>query len=1095
MHRRTYGVLFSTLLIIALISFLSCTTQKAASPAKVKKSISRTQVSQRPAQRKKAQIDRRLRRRPQISEDKIRVVAVTSGSASEAAGLLPGDIILSFDRRPVSSPKKFVEAVNNARQGRHLISYKRNGARKATVVLLPSSGTRPRLGIEIAGSKGGGRFNSAKAKSPTNKALLDATRRVQHRPSPLISKRMKEINVLRYAFLDPETNSVTFMGTYDPAYASGPIDYQNLLADALENPYPEFSLDHQSGKDAAERVVRFMDQEMKRISTDVDYGIKWMTRTVMPILNSRDSIPERLIFEHRMKRDLGIEPEEFRAYLDFDPKSKTLNPAEYSKMGRFLGKIFKAVGVEERFGRAFAAFSQMQKEYRLGKSDFNTTLKVVGLLGVTDQFQRIRNDFNSKRITADAAGRRIFGLIYGALLKGMGVAPSRVDALTMKYRKGIGFDEALAAELERRYETLTKEALLLHVFNVMVFSQDFLRGLYPGLPFVQTGVRLYGRRADSPLARVMFDADYALKYLSSLNPETLSIRGHKSSLEFLTAEAEARNRSVPKQARVRKWIEPSGVKMKAFSDNTGIRFDTVSLRIGAEPLETSGQEGFLKGALDRYAEGLSRRYDDYARLYPSLHVMRETAKIIALAQWLKDKHLQVALPSVVPVKNPVPDRVKGFVSIVFMRKAQGDSDSLFLDMDGGVDFSDTNTDAWVQVQSDPEATKDVIQQLSGSTVLAEQAAEAALEGNLEGARDLAEKSAQAMTGAMGKGELAQTIPVPKPSPAAVSVPVGTQAAVSEATVEALDRNVKAMKDVKKQLAAAESFKKTSPDNYRRGVSSAQTLQRNSEANLRHLKELLAAYRGQSVSHRQIIADLRGLDPSRPPTVALLRPSSGPTPAPSSSKPSPDIEELIPSRKAYLEELKSLRRDFDRTKAVLGRLTQYIQANLRLRKEWEQEAEAATSRAEERAKSVLKQTLNDTVFGFLKAGAGNSPNRIRELEQLQELMDLNDLAEWARADRHEWEDIAQQLVSALQEKALGPQARVVVSSVENIINSAYDITAWFTSWRTIQQVNKSDKKYAVAVKGAAEHMKSISKRIKEVEEKLGATRGGKLGISR
>jgi len=140
-----------------------------------------------------------------------------------------------------------------------------------------------------------------------------------------------------------------------------------------------------------------------------------------------------------------------------------------------------------------------------------------------------------ERISEEAAGRQLWALQYGALLKGLGVSPSKVDAMADRYRRGPAWDEELAQAVEERYEFLTFEALRLHVFQSFVLSQGFLHTMYPNLPIAYSGVRLYGRQADSPLTRVMFDADYALKYITSLNPETLSISGHQSSLEFLTA--------------------------------------------------------------------------------------------------------------------------------------------------------------------------------------------------------------------------------------------------------------------------------------------------------------------------------------------------------------------------------------------------------------------------------------------------------------------------------------------------------------------------------------------------------------------------------
>lgn len=1076
---RSLRCFFPGLTFLLLLLLLSCATTGVAPVEKKQRSTSRGSALQRRTPSGSMAQDRRsARRRPAASAQGVYIVSVVPGSAAEAAGLLPGDVILSFDRRPVPTPQHFLRAVKAAKPGRHLVMLKRKGAERYVIVYLPPSGARPRLGVQIA-SLDKQRGTERLAAAP-NKALEDATRRVRFTPSPLLSRRIKEINVLKYAMLDPESGNVIFIGTYDPAYATGPIDYESLLADALADPYPKFSLDYQAARESVQEIKQVMNKEMERISRDLDYGTRWMTRVLKAILYSTDPIPEKQILEQRMLTSLGITPEEFRAYLEFDPKGRGLDPLQYKRMGAFLGKLLRPMGIEERYGKAIAAFSKMQKQARMGVSNFfDTTLEVAGLLGVTEEIYRIRNDLGSNRVSEETAGRRLWALLYGSLLKGIGADPARVDYLANRLRNGIGWDEQLAAELEKRYEHLTKEALRLHVFNSIFFSQDLLRQFYPGLPEVRSGVRLYGRKPDSPLSRIMFEADYALKYVTSLSPEAY-LAGHRSFLEFLTREAERSNREVPDQALVRYWIEPAQVKMRVLGDGSGVRFDPPSLHIRAERLRSSAQEQFLKRTLNRYARQITQRFEDYARLYPTLHVMREAAKIIAFARWAKDTYLSISLPALQPVKEPVPARVKGFVSIVYVSKARGDTDNFFLDLDGGVDFSNPDTGSWVQVQSDPQATEDVMQQLAASTVLAENAAQAALGGDLEAARSLAEKSAQAMTGVVDASQFSSPLPVPIPTPSAVPAPVGTQAAISGATLEALDRNLEAMKESNKKIAAAKDLKETQPDKYREIVGPAKKLQRNAEANLSYLKELLAAYRGGQVPPSRTIVDLRELDPSRPPTVAVITQTP---PTPSTAQAPLTLGDMIPSREAYLEKLKTLRAEFDRTTLVLSRLTGYIQKDALLRQQWERQAQEATERAEARAKDVLEGALTDKVFGFLKDTAKDYPDRIRDLEALQSLMTFDDFAEWAKADRHQWEEVGEQLVSLLKDKALGPQAGFVVTSMQHIINSAYDMTAWFLSWRNIQRLDKSTENYLLAVKKLGDRMKVLHGRIEEIERKL------------
>ncbi|MDP8233693.1 MAG: PDZ domain-containing protein, partial [Candidatus Saelkia tenebricola] len=588
---------------------------------------------------------RRFVKENQELQTGILVVSVFPDSAAECAGIKVGDIILRINKRyVVSDVQEFVDFIKNAKGRSSLITIKRDGLKKNIIVDLPPAGQSPRLGVTLSN------LSSDNQKLSANTALAQATRKVDYVPPSSLRQKLKEINVLKYVLIDKETDCVVFVGNYDPDYSSGPISYHDLLSDALKDPYPSFSfdIDHEIYRSQIREIQRIMDVEMRKISTDIEYGIEWMNKTMMSIIKSKDSIPEKLILEQRMRQKMGIEPDEWRAYFDWNPKSNTNTYSQYEKIGSFLGKLFTSLGIEERFGRALIVLHQAQREVRENTSNYETTSKLCGLLGTMDGLYEIRDDLGSNRINDETAGRRLWSLHYGALLKGFGVPSSKVDAMTDRYKKGYCWDEELAQAVEERYEFLTKEALRLHVFQSLIFSQDFLRTIYRNLPIAFSGVKLYGRSADSPLIRVMFDADYAFKYITTINPETVSIPGHQSSLEFLTAEENRLGISLPDEGGVRYWIKPGVVKMESFQDKSGVYFVSADLGIGAEPLRSHPQLNSFRESLNSYAAGLTKRYDAYARLYPSLHIMREAEKIIAFTRWVKKNNIVVKIDEFKP---------------------------------------------------------------------------------------------------------------------------------------------------------------------------------------------------------------------------------------------------------------------------------------------------------------------------------------------------------------------------------------------------------------------------------------------------------------
>jgi len=711
------------------------------------------------------------------------------------------------------------------------------------------------------------------ASSKDNPALVEATRKVIHKPSDSLRERLAEINTLKYAFIDPNTRRVRFIGTYDPAYASGPIPYADLLAEALDHPYPAFSLDEGPSRPAVQAIKQLFDKEMQHIATDQAYGIKWMQNILLPILHSKEPIPEKLVLDQHFKQ-LGIEPQELAAYFDVQKQNAVFTSEEQYRLVRhFYGKLFASVGIEERYGNAAELFMWIRTMLLNGERE---KLKASGqlwelgeLLGITEEMRRL-ND-------ARASSRQIFGLFWVSLLKGMGVPASQVDAMFRRVDfNSPRWDDELSAAADARGRALVAQALIQNIFKRFVLTQAFLNRIY-SLPTVYSGVKLYGMRADSPLTRVMFDADYALKYVTTLNPDTAALPGYLSTVEFLSAAAERLGRSDElKEGYVRYWVHPGELMLEPFTNNSGVRFASATVRISVEPLDdASKKKAWLRPVLNDYASILNERYDDYARLYPSLHVMRETEKVIALARWIKQNNLQVDVPKARPVVNPVPDLVEGFVNIIYVRKATGATDDIFVCPSGGVVFDQNEGDGWIKTQPSVTATRDVLQQLTASTALAEKAAEAALGGDLENARDLAEKSAEAMTGQLDLTRLPAAMYVPEPTRVDAAVPAATRAAVSQESIGALDRNLKALVEARRQAAAAEGLRATAPDEYQRAVAAARNLQQRSEDNLQRLQYYLTLYRVRpgKLPLPTMMLDLRGLDPSKPP-VATAEPNAG-----------------------------------------------------------------------------------------------------------------------------------------------------------------------------------------------------------------------------
>lgn len=149
---------------------------------------------------------------------------------------------------------------------------------------------------------------------------------------------------------------------------------------------------------------------------------------------------------------------------------------------------------------------------------------------------------------------------------------------------------------------------------------------------------------------------------------------------------------------------------------------------------------------DDWCAGVVDRFEDYARVLPAFHKVREAAKILALVDWLLATGAVVDLKDVPQETWVHPDQVAGFwrSDFIFLESMDADTGYAFFTgcagFTGSVTFHKSN---WTQVTLAPQSETTVANQLTLSAGLGQKAVLAAKSGDLENARYLAELSAQA----------------------------------------------------------------------------------------------------------------------------------------------------------------------------------------------------------------------------------------------------------------------------------------------------------------------------------------------------------------
>jgi hypothetical protein len=997
------------------------------------------------------------------------VQSVSPGFAAEKAGLQAGDLITAANRQPVNNPANliaFLQAVDPANEVK-LTVWRRDHALSITVANAGAN-----LPLRDPASRG---------------ALAGALHRAAYTAPASLEQRLAQFNVLQYAFMDPAFGRIVLVGYYDPAYASGPIPYLDLLADAVENPYPAFSLGNPGlGDPVLGQIRATFDNEFARISRDPAYGVEWMKGLILPVLTGSADSEERAALAAKLQA-AGSSLAEYDAFMK-GQASGFNDPQYFNGSTDFFSHMFAAAGFGPAAGGAIGAYHRFAWQPNPENLGF-----LAAAAGCGDVLERIRQEVRAGRDQQEA-NLELLAALYSAMLARMGVPAAEVQRISAGFRAGTISEKAFVDLLDQRWQAIYKEFVTNKLINGMTFSGAALSARY-NFPPLRSTLDTFGARRDSVLMGVFFQADYTLKYVTASARAAAQVPGHMTSQAFLgTAEnrAGAAAGRTPTTGMIRYWIWPADVECDLLPGNSGVRFRTAALRIGAESLGNAGGdqrgEAFFRQALADYGTQLTGRFDAYARVYPSLHVMRETAKVIALARWARHTGVRLQLAGAQPTRAALPDWSEGFWGMTYVVRPSGDADTMVVWAQGGVKFDQEYGDAWVQSRpAAPEVTNDTLRQLAASTALAEQAAAAAKDGNLEAARDLAERSAQAMTGRIDMSNLPEPVMVPVEGAGAQGF--ADQAQVAEAAIASVDRNTAGIKQARQNLADAAPLQQTNPQEYARLEEQAHQLQTRSEQNLQRLQGLLQEYRAGSTPPGDVVVDLRGLDPSKPLTVALPPAAPAVTPANPTAPVPAAVAALVqkpPSPEQLRAELARRIVELETLKASLQRLNRSIQMDQQQFQDWEQEAAGAVDRSQKRFKQFVTDVVKDKFFGWAEYYSRDvqpSAQRLEDLKHTKEVTDLNDFAEWADRKDEGFERIAAGVRLLAEQLPISKEAKSAIWAVDKSMESAFDISAWVASWKRINQLDKNSDQFLQAVAQSSERMRQIVERIKEIQREL------------
>ena len=566
-------------------------------------------------------------------------------------------------------------------------------------------------------------------------------------------RRVREFNTLKYAILDPKSGSIILLGTYDPRYPSGPIPYYDLLKDAIRSPYPRFTLERTGETEQArEALRRALDKEDARMMRDDAYGTAWGDRVIALLMDAEKLPVDHRRFVQKASEALQITPEDFvRLYAH---KQHPVEPIPQDIIQIHV-KMLRGAGLDDAAEMGLLSHSKNRQDF----------VAAIDRMGVRPDLEALHDKQQAGEISEAQLSQEIDIFLVSRVLRSYNVPEREIQAKAEQVRRGQMTVQAL---YDFQWEQLTAfitDALGPKLLHGLVFSHALLQELY-NVPTPQDKLTFIDVPPESVLGDVLFRADYALKSLTTTPEVKEKVADHLSDDEFVFQQFVAQGvHPFSGSSSTRYWLTPEEVKMSVAPDGSVISFGLAKVRINTELEDVTGMtpqvETVQRDAVRRYGLFLTERYDQYARIFPELHKLREAAKLLALARWATSNNYRVVVDQAQGITLVPPKTTSGFWSAIFLWEAKKVSGIVFT-ASGGVSFGQSQGEDWVSATPDAEVKNNVLDQLVASATLAEQAADAALAGDLEGAHALAEQSAQAMTGEINLMELPALPEVPMP---------------------------------------------------------------------------------------------------------------------------------------------------------------------------------------------------------------------------------------------------------------------------------------------------------------------------------------------
>jgi hypothetical protein len=166
-----------------------------------------------------------------------------------------------------------------------------------------------------------------------------------------------------------------------------------------------------------------------------------------------------------------------------------------------------------------------------------------------------------------------------------------------------------------------------------------------------------GIPGESLLARAMFAGDYLCKRLMNRPELKQTIPRYQTSFEFEKTHPAFRHTT----GNYRLWISVDKMDTPQSPDGKILAFRNVTMRFNVREQTDSGKD--IPNKPGSYEELLTSLWDNFEQEYPTLHELREAAKLAAAAKWILLHNHAASLPTTGRTHWQGPRQVAGLVFI------------------------------------------------------------------------------------------------------------------------------------------------------------------------------------------------------------------------------------------------------------------------------------------------------------------------------------------------------------------------------------------------------------------------------------------------